>query len=468
MISLSYDVIVIGSGPGGQKAAIQAAKSGKNVALIERERRVGGNCVYQGTIPSKTLREAALTVVKLQRSAEVFDFTLPQDLAINQLMMRLENVLDAHSSFLNKQMERNDITVLQGRGKLVSQNSVEVQSIDGSLVTLQGDVIVLATGSRPRTPSDIDVDHEHIFDSDSILHMHYLPESMTVLGAGVIACEYASVFQQLGVKTTIVNKADRPLGFMDPEITDRFVNNFEQAGGIYLGNKNILSCEFNGLSGVTTTLADGSAIESEKVLFALGRSANVEGLGLESVGIECDNRGQIKVNEYYQTNVENIYAVGDVIGWPALASCSMEQGRRAICHALNIDVGHKFSVVPIGIYAVPELASVGVSMSEAREEYANPVVGQAQFSEIARGQIIGETNGMLRLIVDGDTERVIGTQVVGEGATELVHLGQMALLNKDKYTIFLDNVFNFPTLGESYRVAALHIFNQLHGANAES
>ncbi len=465
MIPLSYDVIVIGSGPGGQKAAIQAAKTGKSVAMIERERRIGGNCVYQGTIPSKTLREAALTVVKLQRSAKVFDFSLPQDIAINQLMMRLENVLEAHSGFLEKQIQRNDITMLQGRGRLASQHSVEIESIDGSLLTLQADIIVLATGSRPRTPTDMDVDHEHIFDSDSILHMHYLPESMAVLGAGVIACEYASVFQQLGVKTTIVDKSPRPLSFLDPEITDRFVNNFEQAGGMFVGDKKVTNCEFNGLSGVRTTLSDGSTIETEKVLFALGRSANVEGLGLEAVGVDLGPRGHIAVNENYQTSVPNIYAVGDVIGWPSLASCSMEQGRRAMCHAFGVDVGHKFSVVPIGIYAVPELASVGVSMAEAVQQYERPVVGQAKFSEIARGQIIGDTNGMLRLIVDAQTEAVIGTQVVGEGATELVHLGQMALLNRDKYTIFLDNVFNFPTLGEAYRIAALDIFNQLSGSS---
>lgn len=457
----NYDVVVIGSGPGGQKAAVQAAKSGKRVALIEREREIGGACVYKGTIPSKTLREAALALDRMKRNASAFNFSLRDGIEVAALMERLDQVLIAHDRFIGDQMRRNAIDVIHGRAKLVGPREVEVLAINGDKTRYGAETIVIATGSRPRMPDDMDVDHENILDSDSILSMIYLPRSITVLGGGVIACEYASIFAVLGVEVTIVDRAPRPLMFMDPELTGLFVQRFENSGGRYLGSQDIRSVQWDGATKVHTSLASGEVIASDKVLVALGRSANVEGLGLDTVGVEQSARGHVAVDEHYQTNIPGIYAVGDVIGPPSLASCSMEQGRRAMCHALSIDPGAAFELVPIGIYAVPEIASVGLTEVQAHEKYKQVVVGRARFEEIARGQIAGIENGMLKLIVDGQTLNILGVQIIGDGSTDLVHVGEYAMLNENDYTVFLENIFNFPTLGEAYRVAALDVFNQL-------
>ena len=329
------------------------------------------------------------------------------------------------------------------------------------MTSLQGDVIVIASGLRPRTPPDIPVDHENVLDSDSILSMIYFPRTLTVLGGGVIASEYVSIFSLLGVEVTMVDSAPRPLMFLDEEITCKFVASFRRFGGRYLGEEQVRSVRWDGVSQVKTELESGEVIDSDKMLVALGRSANVEGLGLDDLNIEQDGRGQIMVDEEYRTNVRNIYAVGDVIGPPALASCSMEQGRRAICHALNIEVGHAFEVVPMGVYAVPELASVGLSEKQAREKYGEIIVGRADFEEIARGQIAGIQDGLLKIVGDAEGRRLLGVQIVGDGATDLIHLGEMALLNGNEVGIFLDNVMNFPTLAEAYRVAALNLINKV-------
>ena len=456
-----FDIIVIGSGPGGQKAAIQGAKAGKKVAIVDREPNIGGACVYRGTIPSKTLRESALTMVSLKRSAGVVDYAIREELEVSSLMARLDKVLGAHNAFITKHLQDNGIELFHGRAKIVGLHEVYLLSVNGSVTSLQGDVIVIASGSRPRTPPDIPVDHENVLDSDSILSMIYFPRTLTVLGGGVIASEYASIFSLLGVEVTMVDSAPRPLMFLDEEITCKFVASFRRFGGRYLGEEQVRSVRWDGVSQVKTELESGEVIDSDKMLVALGRSANVEGLGLDDLNIEQDGRGQIVVDEEYRTNVRNIYAVGDVIGPPALASCSMEQGRRAICHALNIEVGHAFEVVPMGVYAVPELASVGLSEKQAREKYGEIIVGRADFEEIARGQIAGIQDGLLKIVGDAEGRRLLGVQIVGDGATNLIHLGEMALLNGNEVGIFLDNVMNFPTLAEAYRVAALNLINKV-------
>ncbi len=456
-----YDIIVIGSGPGGQKAAVQGAKAGKKVALVERERKVGGSCVYQGTIPSKSLRESALTIVSLKRRAHIFDFKIREGLEVANLMQRLDEVTSAHNEFIGKHLKSNGVELLHGRAKFLGENEITVKAIDGSVTNLRADNVVVATGSRPRTPPDIPVDHENILDSDSILGMLYLPRSLTVLGGGVIASEYASIFSLLGVEVTMIDQAPRPLMFLDPEITGKFLDNFKRNGGKYLGSQKIRSVKWDGVVQVVTDLESGETIASDKMLVALGRLANVETLGLEKAGIAQDNRGQIVVNENYQTNREHVYAVGDVIGPPALASCAMEQGRRAICHALDIEIGHPFEIVPMGIYAVPELSSVGFSEEQAREKYGDVIVGRAEFNEVARGQIAGISDGLLKLVSDPQGKKLLGVQIVGDGATDLIHMGQMALIGGQEVRVFLDNVFNFPTLGEAYRVAALNLLNKV-------
>lgn len=458
---VKFDIIVIGSGPGGQKAAVQGAKAGKSVALIERERKVGGACLYQGTIPSKTLREAALTIHRTKLNSGYFDFKLAEGLEVATLMNRLDDVLQAHNNFINSYLEDNNIHHYHGRGKLVGQHQVDVSCVDGSVHHLQAENIIIATGSRPRTPPNIPVDHENILDSDSILSMIYLPRSMVVVGGGVIGSEYASIFSLLGVKVTLLDKAPRPLMFMDGELTSKFLDNFRRNGGTYMGEQMIKTVKWDGASQVVTELESGEVIHSDKMLVCQGRLANVERLGLESAGIEQGKYGHVVVDEHYRTNIENIYAVGDVIGPPALASCSMEQGRRAVCHALGRDPGHAFEVVPMGIYSVPELASVGLDEAQATEKFGSCVVGHARFEEVSRGQISGMQDGLLKMVADSEGKKLLGVQIVCEGATDLIHVGEMALLNNAEVSVFLENILNFPTLSEAYRIAAHNLINKV-------
>lgn len=465
--SNSFDIIIIGSGPGGQKAAIQAAKAGKRVAIVEKGRDVGGECLFHGTIPSKTFREAALNVANIRRNSNAFNFELTNDLEIRSLITRLDQVVETHKSSINDQLARNQVTLIHGKGSIQSPTCVEVAQIDGSVRTLNTEFIVIATGSRPRQPDGIDVDHEHILDSDSILSIIYLPQSLTVLGGGVIASEYASIFAHLGVKVTIVDRAPRPLMFMDPELVQVFTDHFQEEGGTYYGNQEIAAVEWDGVSQVVTRLNSGQVIKSDKMLVALGRIANVKGLGLDRVGIELTERGHIQANEMYQTTVPNIYAVGDVIGRPSLAATAMEQGRRAVCHALNIESSYEEERMPIGIYSIPELASIGLSEAAARAEYGDIVVGKANMDEVVRAQISGATSGMLKLIATPDGEKLLGVHIVSEGASDLIHAGELAIINSNDVSIFLENVLNFPTMSQAYRIAALDIFNQIKNQNAQ-
>ena len=456
----TYDIVVIGSGPAGQKAAIQGAKAGKRVALIEQNREVGGSCVYQGTIPSKTLRESALQIVRFQSTTEVFEFKMRDDIKIASLMKRLDHVVKAHGQFMKEQIGRNNIDRFHGRASFLSEREVEINGIDGKPLTLTANFIVVGTGSSPRVPENIPVDHEHILDSDSILSLVYLPKSLAVLGGGVIASEYASIFSLLGVQVTMIDAADRPLRFLDKELTDEFCEAFQDSGGTYRGDQKIKGAHWNGYSKVITELGNGEVVESEKLLVALGRIANIKNLNIESAGLTPTARGLISVNDECQTVVPHIYAVGDVIGPPSLASCSMEQGRRAVCHALGLDPGVNPKNTPMGIYTIPEMSSVGLSEQEAIEKFGGAMVGRSKFNEIARGQISGMTIGLLKMVADPKGEQLLGVHIVGEGATELIHIGQMGLLNDVQIDSFVENIFNFPTLAEAYRVAALDITKQ--------
>ncbi|MBY0280160.1 Si-specific NAD(P)(+) transhydrogenase [Candidatus Binatia bacterium] len=451
-----YDVVVIGSGPAGQKAAIQAVKAGRTVALLEREAAIGGNCVHRGTIPSKTLRAAAL-----RATTPPLDGTeIAPNIEVRSLTSQLESVVNAHADYMHRQMKRNGVAYLHGRARFVSPNEILLRSVDGSARTLGAELIVIATGSRPREPDAIPIDHENVLDSDSILSMIYLPRSLTVLGGGVIACEYASIFARLGVHVTMIDAAPRPLRFCDAEIVDRFVSGFERNGGRFIGGRKIGSVAWDGISAVRTLLDDGTEVRTEKMLVALGRVANVEDLNLPAAGLAIDERGQVPADESCRTAVPHIYAVGDVIGPPALASTSMEQGRRAVCHALGLPPGHPPELSPIGIYTIPEIATVGLDQDEAKKRHGSIIVGRARFDEVARGQIGGITDGLLKLVADGSGQRLLGAHIVGEGATELIHVAQMALLAGFGIDAFIENIFNFPTLAEAYRVAALDVAEQ--------
>jgi NAD(P) transhydrogenase len=456
----SFDILVVGSGPAGQTAAIQGAKAGKRVAVLEREPGVGGACVYRGTIPSKTLRETALQLERLKRSAAVFECRLRQDAAVSVLMHRLDEVVKAHAAYMADQLARNGVFHFHGRARFLSDRLVEMLSVDGGKQRFTAETIVIATGSRPRVPPDIPIDHENILDSDSILSMIYLPRSLTVLGGGVVASEYASIFSLLGVEVTMIDRAERPVQFLDQEIVGKFVQSFERQGGRYCGRQTATHVRWDGVSQVVTTLADGRTIASDKLLVALGRQPNLEDLNLRAAGLSLTQKGTLDVNEYCQTGVPHIYAVGDVIGPPGLASCAMEQGRRAIGHALGLSLGSMPETIPLGVYTIPEMASVGLDEAAATKQHGAVMVGRARFDEVARGQISGIGDGLLKLVADSAGERLLGVQIVGEGATELIHLGQMALQNGAKIDAFVESIFNFPTLAEAYRVAALDLIGQ--------
>jgi NAD(P) transhydrogenase len=455
------DLLVIGGGPAGMKAAIQGAKARKRVLLVDREAEVGGECVHRGTIPSKTLRESALFLSGLRRRAEgVFDVRVPPDVEVASLMRRLKSVLSGHERYLGGQCDRNEITRWRGRARFLSPDVVRVCLPNGVERDVRAERVVIATGSRPRSPGNVDVDHEHVLDSDSILSLIYLPRSLVVLGAGVVACEFASIFAALGVEVTMVDHRSRPLAFLEAELTDVFTRAFEAAGGRFLSGRQVASARFDGVGGVITELEGGESLRTEKCLCALGRVASVEGLGLANAGLALDARGQLPVDEHGRTALPHVYAAGDVIGPPALAATAMEQGRRVVRHAFDLPLAEREGLVPIGIYTIPELASVGATESEARAAGGDALVGRSPFGELARGHINGSTDGFLKLVCDAQGKKILGAQVAGEGATELVHVAQIAIYAGLEVEAFIENVFNFPTLHEAYRVAALDVLGQ--------
>jgi NAD(P) transhydrogenase len=452
-LSAAYDVLVIGSGPAGQKAAIQAAKAGKKVAVIERDRRVGGSCVHTGTIPSKSLREHALR----QRVRRVNLMDEP----IQSLLDGVGETVAAHDAYMAAQLERNNVALLRGRASFNGPHELAIRRIDGTQISLRAPIVIIATGSRPRSPAHLAVDHEHVLDSDSILSLAYLPRSLLVLGGGVIASEYAAMFAALGCKVTQADQLDQPLAFLDPELTAFYLEELRKNGGEYIPRAEAVSTRWDGISQVRTEFKDGRVILADKVLVGLGRLANVDGLKLETAGVALTSRGHVQVDEHLQTTATGVYAAGDVIGPPALASVSMEQGRRAACHALGLLVpSDPVSRLPSGVYTIPEIATVGLDEHGARRHFGGAIVGRAKFEEIARGQINGCQRGLLKLIADPGGRRVVGVQIVGDGATELVHIGQLGLTAELDVDAYVDNVFNFPTMAEAYRIAAFDIVKQ--------
>ena len=451
-----YDAVVIGSGPAGQKAAIQLAKAGRQVAICERLREVGGACVHYGTIPSKALRERAEERAKV--NARLLELNLPEmdrSVGVAELIGEMSEVVSAHDQYMTEQLQRNGVEIVHGRAAFQDANSVSVLTTTGQQMLLQAKNFVICTGSKPRHPDHVAIDHEHVYDSDSILTLAYLPQTMVVLGGGVIACEYASIFAMLGVRVTLIDRYAKPLGFLDHDLTDAFVAAFELRGGDFLGEVDVVSCAFDGVSQVATTLADGTVIKSDKVLCAQGRVADLQNLNIERAGLAIDDRQLLSVDEHGRTSQPHIYAAGDVVGPPSLASSSMEQGRRAACHMLGKELGVIGDLLPSGIYSIPELSSVGLTEKQAREQYDGVVIGLADFREIARGHIANAQDGLLKLVVSADGV-IRGVHVIGTHATDLVHIGQMGLLQGADVNTFIDNIFNFPTYAESYRVAAIH------------
>ena len=357
---------------------------------------------------------------------------------------------------MTAQLQRNGIQVVHGRAAFVSDHVIEVQYVNGQSEQFEAQDFVIATGSKPRLIDHMAVDHEHIYDSDSILSLGYLPRSMMVFGGGVIACEYASIFALLGVDVTLVDRYPQPLGFLDQDLVAHFVGAFEAMGGRFLGETEVTDVRFDGVSAVVATLADGQELLADKALCALGRVSQVGRLTIDKAGLSVNERELIDVDADGRTSVRHIFAAGDVVGPPSLASASMEQGRRAACALLDMPSGEQGEFLPSGIYSVPELASVGLTEAQTRERFGDALVGRAHYREIARGLIADSTDGMLKLVAAPDGT-LTGMHIVGAQATDLIHIGQMALIHADNASVFVENIFNFPTYSESYRVAALDL-----------
>lgn len=461
-----YDLIVIGSGPAGHRAAIQAAKVGKRVAMIERKGVVGGVCINTGTIPSKTLREAVMHLSGYnQRGIYGQAYRVKQKIGMEDLLHRTDYVIRNEIDVTRHQLQRNNVEVINATGSFTDANTVHLDEIDdGANRDITGDKIVVSVGTVCTRDEHITFDGERIFTSDDLLSLGTLPKRLAVIGAGVIGCEYATIFAALGVRVTVIDKRRRLLDFLDWEITDALAHHMRENRVTLRLGEEVSGVElYEDAQGehVRIRLASGKQVVTEQALYAIGRTGATEALNLAAAGLEADNRGRIKVNENYQTSQPNIYAVGDVIGFPSLASTSMEQGRLAACHAFDVPADSVPELFPFGIYTIPEISVVGKNEEQLTEEGVPYEVGKASYKEIARGQIIGDQSGLLKLIFHAETRKLLGVSIIGEGASELIHIGQAVLSLNGDIDYFVETVFNYPTLAECYKTAAFDGINRL-------
>jgi len=459
----SFDLIVIGCGPAGEKAGAQAAYFGKRVALIERAQHMGGSCINTGTVPSKTLRESALYFSGLkQRGLYGIDYSLKENLTVHDLMYHEREVVDMERRRILKNLALHKIELVRGQASFEDGHTVVVCGADGTR-RLKGDVILIATGSKPHRPSEIAFDDVHTFDSDTFLQMDRIPKSLAVIGGGVIGCEYASIFMALGAEVTLVDGRDRLLPFLDNEISSRLRERLALLGMHFRFNDRPVKTE-NSKDGVRLSMKSGKILETEAALFAAGRRAAVDGLALEQARLALNDRGYIAVDENYRTSVSHIYAAGDVIGFPALASTSMEQGRVAVCHAFGLKYKQRMaSLLPMGIYTIPEISAAGETEESCKEKKIDYVVGRALYENNARGHITGDTAGMLKLIFARADKKLLGVSMIGENATELIHIGLTVLDKGLTIDEFIEQVFNYPTLSETYKYAAYDGLGNLAG-----
>jgi NAD(P) transhydrogenase len=458
----SYDLVVIGSGPAGQKAAIAAAKLGYRAAIVDRGHMMGGVCINTGTIPSKTLREAVLYLTGLsQRELYGQAYRVKQDITIADVSSRISHVVNREIDVIRNQLARNHVAMLVGTAKFVDDHTVTVTNEQGTSTRIGGDKFVIGVGTKPARPSTVEFDGETIVDSDQILGMGKVPSSMVVVGAGVIGIEYASMFAALGTKVTVVEARPSMLSFCDDEIVGALLYQLRDLAVTFRFSETVRSVEKHP-AGTLTTLESGKKIPADTVLYSAGRQGVTDELNVAAAGITASNRGRVEVNEHFQTEVEHIYAVGDVIGFPALAATAMEQGRRATYHAFGEPVGNKLGdLQPIGIYTIPEVSFVGRTENELTSQKVPFEVGVSRYRELARGAILGDSYGMLKILVHAESRELLGVHVFGTNATELVHIGQTVMGCGGTVDYLVDAVFNYPTLAESYKVAALDAVNKM-------
>ena len=468
MADYDYDMLVIGSGPAGQRAAIQSAKLGKRTALIERKGVLGGVCINSGTIPSKTLREAVIYLSGYRlRSIYGESYVVKQNITMDDLLFRTEYVIRHEIDVTRHQLQRNGVEMINAEAGLIDAHTLRLTMVDhaGERAVTAANVLI-ATGTEATRDPKIPFDGQNIFVSDDILGLKKLPRTLTVVGAGVVGCEYASIFSALGVRVTLVDRARRLLPFVDAEVVESLDYHLRQ------NRMTLRFCEVvsgielaqNGAdTRVKIHLASGKEIVAEKALYSIGRTGATGKLNLEAANLKADDRGRLKVNEHYQTEVPHIYAAGDVIGFPSLASTSLEQGRLAACHAFQVEAKSTPALFPYGIYTIPEISYVGKNEEELTAANIPYEMGKASYREIARGQIIGDSIGMLKILFHRETRELLGVHIIGESASELIHIGQAVMSLGGKIDYFVNTVFNYPTLAECYKNAAFDGVNRLNG-----
>lgn len=462
MTDYFYDVLVIGSGPSGEGVAMGAAKNGLRVGVVESRKWVGGNCIHKGTIPSKAIRNVVKDLISYKKNnlfhqmGDMHTVTFPE--VLDEAKHIIPRQVDVHSVFYT----RNRIKLHTGRARFLDAKTVEVETPRQTLLRIEAKNIVIATGSRPYRPDDIDFNHPRVYDSDTILEMEHTPNSLIIYGAGVIGCEYASIFSGLGIKVDLINTRDQLLSFLDHEISDALSYHLREEGVMVRHQEEFDSLTTDDKS-VTLYLKSGKRINADALLWCNGRTSNTDRINLSNTGLEADNRGQLKVNKEYKTEVDSIYAVGDVIGWPSLASASYDQGRSVANSILGDEVDF-IDDVPTGIYTIPEISSLGKTERELTDEKVPYEVGRAFFKSIARAQISGDEVGMLKILFHLDTLEILGIHCFGAEAAEIIHIGQAIMKQPgeaNNINYFINTTFNYPTMAEAYRIAALAGLNRV-------
>ena len=463
MTAFDYDVLVIGSGPAGESAALNAAKHDKTAAVIEDRTQVGGGCTHKGTIPSKALRHAVKQLMRFNTGKLFREIGHSRQIPYPSALSVAAGVIEKQVEMRSKFYARNAIDVYRGGARFVDEHTVAVAQPDGSVETVSGQDVVIATGSRPYQPDNVDFSHPRIYDSDTILDLKHTPRKLIIYGAGVIGCEYASIFSGRGIKVELVNSFDYLLAFLDDEISVALDYHLRELGVMVRHREEYERVEATD-DGVVLYLKSGKRLKSDALLWCNGRTGNTDTLNLQAIGLKADGRGQLKVNHHYQTSVPSVYAVGDVIGWPSLASAAYDQGRSAAAVSRGKETVRYVDDVPTGIYTIPEISSVGRTEKELTDARVPFEVGRALFKDTARGQISGEDVGMLKILFNPDTLEILGIHCFGAEATEIIHIGQ-AIMKQDgggnTLTYFIRTTFNYPTMAEAYRIAALNGLNRL-------